>query len=150
MKNYLIVGCGFFGAVIANELSKISSNTITIIDKRDHIGGNCYTKKINDINVHVYGPHIFKTNSEKIWNYINNKRKTSSPPSRYIVAGHSLGGGLTYLTSADVTSNGLRDLFKFFPIAGPYSGNQDFVNYIIQRRLYSIFNIYIKFCLFSM
>jgi hypothetical protein len=68
----------------------------------------------------------------QIWTYINNRQKTKPPPFRYIVTGHSLGGGLTYLTSADVAAKGLRNVFKFFPIAGPYSGNQQFVNYIVQ------------------
>jgi len=70
-KKYLIVGCGFFGAVIAHELAQIATNEIVIIDKRNHIGGNCYTKNDDGINVHLYGPHIFRTNSPKIWNYIN-------------------------------------------------------------------------------
>jgi hypothetical protein len=68
----------------------------------------------------------------QIWSYINNKLKTNPPPM-FIVTGHSLGGGITYLTSADVTAKNLRYKFKLFPIAGPYSGNQDFVNYIIQE-----------------
>lgn len=68
----------------------------------------------------------------QIWSYINSKLKSPVPPPVFIVTGHSLGGGLTYLTSADVAAKGLRNKFKFFPIAGPYSGNQDFVNYIVQ------------------
>ena len=70
------------------------------------------------------------TLQKQIWNYIKNKLNLNPPI--FIVTGHSLGGGLTYLTSADVTVNNLRNKFKLFPIAGPYSGNQDFVNYIIQ------------------
>lgn len=68
--DYLIVGAGLFGCVCAYELSKMG-NHILIIDKRNHIGGNCYTKKINNIQVHMYGPHIFHTNNKKIWDYIN-------------------------------------------------------------------------------
>lgn len=68
--DYLIVGCGLTGAVIANEL-KQKGKKILIIDKRNHIGGNVYTEHINGIHVHKYGPHIFHTNKKEIWDYIN-------------------------------------------------------------------------------
>lgn len=68
--DFLIVGGGLFGATFANLASR-DKKTCLIIDKRDHIGGNCYTKKISDIDVHMYGPHIFHTNNDKIWNYVN-------------------------------------------------------------------------------
>ena len=70
MYDYLIVGSGFFGSVYAHEATKRGSKCL-VIDKRSHIGGNCFTKNIEGINVHMYGPHIFNTNSTKIWNYIN-------------------------------------------------------------------------------
>ena len=72
MKKYdvLIVGAGMFGSVCARELTD-EGHTCLVIDKRDHIGGNCYTKKIHDIDVHVYGPHIFHTSNFLVWNYIN-------------------------------------------------------------------------------
>lgn len=56
--DYLIVGAGLFGAVMSHELTKKGYNCI-IIEKRSHIGGNVYTERINDINVHKYGAHIF-------------------------------------------------------------------------------------------
>ena len=71
MYDYLIVGAGLFGSVFAKEATACGKKCL-IIDKRDHIGGNCYTKKIHNINVHEYGPHIFHTNSDKIWDYVNN------------------------------------------------------------------------------
>jgi len=68
--DYVVVGSGLFGSVFAN-LATEDGNSCLVIDKRTHIGGNCYTKRVEDIDVHVYGPHIFHTNSQKIWDYIN-------------------------------------------------------------------------------
>jgi UDP-galactopyranose mutase len=68
--DYLIVGAGLFGATFAYEAKK-KGKTCLVIDKRDHIAGNIYTKKVHDINVHEYGAHIFHTSDKKIWNYIN-------------------------------------------------------------------------------
>lgn len=72
--DYLIVGSGLFGAILARELTLAGASCI-VIDKRMHIGGNCYTKKVEDINVHEYGPHIFHTSNLKVWKYINNFTK---------------------------------------------------------------------------
>lgn len=66
----LIVGAGLFGAVSAHELSKMG-HTIDVIDKRDHIAGNIYTKEVEGIQVHEYGAHIFHTSNKEIWKYIN-------------------------------------------------------------------------------
>ena len=65
----LIVGAGLFGAVCAHELSK-QGHQITVIEKRDHIAGNIYTKDIAGIQVHEYGAHIFHTTNPKIWEYV--------------------------------------------------------------------------------
>lgn len=67
--DYLIVGSGLWGSVFAKEKQKQGKRCL-IVDKRSHIGGNCYTEKIEEINVHKYGAHIFNTNDEKIWNYL--------------------------------------------------------------------------------
>lgn len=69
-KNILIVGAGFYGSIFAHELKGYGFK-VTIIDKRKHIGGNCFTERINEIDIHKYGPHIFHTNDEKIWKWIN-------------------------------------------------------------------------------
>ena len=69
MYDYLIVGGGLFGSVIANKLLE-SNKKVLIIDKRDHIGGNVYSQNINEIEIHKYGPHIFHTNDSKIWEYV--------------------------------------------------------------------------------
>ena len=68
--DYVIVGSGFFGAVCAYEL-KEKGKKVCVIEKRDHIGGNCYTEEIEGIHVHKYGPHIFHTNNERVWHWIN-------------------------------------------------------------------------------
>lgn len=68
--DYLIVGAGFFGSVCAHELYKQGKKCL-VIDKRSHIGGNCYTKNRDGINVHEYGPHIFHTSNKVIWDWIN-------------------------------------------------------------------------------
>lgn len=68
--DYLIVGAGFFGSICAYELNKRGKN-VCVIDKRNHIGGNCYTSNRDGINVHDYGPHIFHTSNEDVWNWIN-------------------------------------------------------------------------------
>lgn len=70
MYNYLIVGSGLFGSILARELTDNGYKCL-VIDKRPHIGGNCYTEKIEDINVHKYGAHIFHTSDDGVWEYIN-------------------------------------------------------------------------------
>jgi len=70
MYDYLIVGAGLFGAVCARELTD-AGKKVLVIDKRNHIGGNCYTEEVSGVQVHKYGPHIFHTNSKKVWDYIS-------------------------------------------------------------------------------
>lgn len=71
-KSILIVGAGFYGAVCARELAD-AGHAVTVIEKRTHIGGNCYTRPLENCggHEHVYGPHIFHTNSSKVWNYLS-------------------------------------------------------------------------------
>jgi UDP-galactopyranose mutase len=70
MYDCLIIGSGLFGSVCARELTDVGYKCL-VIDKRNHIGGNCYTENVDGINVHKYGPHIFHTSNKKIWNYVN-------------------------------------------------------------------------------
>lgn len=80
--DYLIVGAGFFGAISAFELTK-KGYTCLVIEKRNHIAGNCYTENVEGINIHKYGAHIFHTNDQEIWDYVNAlvefNRYTNSP-----------------------------------------------------------------------
>ncbi|MDB5208760.1 MAG: glf [Flavisolibacter sp.] len=73
MKRFLIVGAGFSGAILANELAQNLECTIDLIDERPHIGGNCYTERDKEtgVMVHTYGPHIFNTDRKDIWDYVN-------------------------------------------------------------------------------
>ena len=64
-----VVGAGLFGAVVAHEAAKRGMK-VTVIDRRQHIGGNCYTRNEDGINVHVYGAHIFRTSRRDIWDYV--------------------------------------------------------------------------------
>lgn len=68
--DYLIVGAGLYGAVFASEMTKKGKRCL-VIDKRDHIGGNVYTKDVDGIQVHQYGAHIFHTSDKKVWDYVN-------------------------------------------------------------------------------
>lgn len=70
MYDFLIVGSGFFGSVCARELTDLGYKCL-VIDKRNHIGGNCYTENKDGINLHVYGAHIFHTSDEEVWKYVN-------------------------------------------------------------------------------
>lgn len=84
--DYLIVGSGLYGSVFAHE-AKEKGKKVLVIDKRPNIGGNVYTEKVEGINVHKYGAHIFHTNNKKVWNYITRfaefNRFTNSPVANY-------------------------------------------------------------------
>jgi UDP-galactopyranose mutase len=72
MFDYLIVGAGFAGSVLAERLATVSNKKVLIIDQRDHIGGNAYDHYNKDgILIHKYGPHIFHTNSKKVFDYLS-------------------------------------------------------------------------------
>ena len=68
--NYIIIGAGFFGSICAYELTKKGYKCL-VLEKRNHIAGNCYTSNKDGINIHEYGPHIFHTSNEEVWKWIN-------------------------------------------------------------------------------
>ena len=86
MYDYLIVGAGLYGATAARELTD-AGKRVLVVERRPHIGGNAYTKRMEGINVHVYGAHIFHTNLPKVWKYVNRfaefNRFTNSPVANY-------------------------------------------------------------------
>lgn len=86
MYDYLIVGAGLFGAVFAHEAAAAGKRCL-VIDKRGHIAGNIYTEKVEGIDVHRYGAHIFHTNNKKVWDYVNRfavfNRYTNAPVANY-------------------------------------------------------------------
>ncbi|MBR3728882.1 MAG: UDP-galactopyranose mutase [Muribaculaceae bacterium] len=84
--DYLIVGAGLFGAVFAYQ-AKQAEKRCLVIDRRNHLGGNVYCDKIEGINVHRYGAHIFHTRNRKVWDFVNSivefNRYTNCPVARY-------------------------------------------------------------------
>jgi len=84
--DYLVVGAGLYGAIFAHEMTKKGKRCL-VIEKRLHIGGNCYTENIEGIQVHKYGAHIFHTSDKNVWNYVNSfaefNRFTNSPIARW-------------------------------------------------------------------
>ena len=86
MYDYLIVGAGLFGSVFAHEAKK-AGKKVLVIDKREHTGGNIYTKEVEGIQVHQYGAHIFHTSNQEVWDYVQQfaefNRYTNSPVARY-------------------------------------------------------------------
>lgn len=84
--DYLIVGAGLYGAVCARELTD-TGQRVLVIDKRDHIAGNVYTEEVGGIHVHRYGAHIFHTNDDEVWDYVQRfaefNRFTNSPVANY-------------------------------------------------------------------
>ena len=89
----LIIGCGFGGAVFA-RLAADAGHNVTIIDKRKHIGGNCFTSKDEEtgIEVHKYGPHIFHTNDKRVWDFLKKYTDFNS----YINRVKAVSGGKVY------------------------------------------------------
>ena len=84
--DYLIVGSGLYGSIFAREATNKGYKCL-VIDKRDNVGGNIYTEKVEGINVHKYGAHIFHTNNRKVWDYITQfatfNRFTNSPVANF-------------------------------------------------------------------
>lgn len=83
MYDFIIVGAGLFGCVLANELKRIGS--VCVFEKEDHIGGTCYTEERNGITIHKNGAHIFRTNDKEIYEYIS-KFCEMIPYTHYVIA----------------------------------------------------------------
>ena len=72
MFDAVIIGAGFAGAVLAERLATQQNKKILLVEKRQHIGGNCYDyRDKNGIIVHKYGPHLFHSNSRQVWDYLS-------------------------------------------------------------------------------
>lgn len=86
MYDYLIVGSGLYGSIFAREATD-KGYKVLVIDKRENVGGNIYTEKVEGINFHKYGAHIFHTNIKEVWDYLNQyttfNRFTNSPVANY-------------------------------------------------------------------
>ena len=83
---YLVVGSGLYGAVFAHEAAE-RGEKVTVIEQREHVAGNIYTKEVDGIQVHQYGAHIFHTSNKEVWNYVHQfaefNRYTNSPVANY-------------------------------------------------------------------
>ena len=86
MYDYLIVGAGLYGAVMARQALD-AGKSVLVVDKRPHIGGNVYTEEVEGIHVHRYGAHIFHTTDRRVWDYVNRfaefNRFTNAPVANY-------------------------------------------------------------------
>ena len=86
MYDFLIVGAGLYGAVMAQQLRR-RGRSVLVIERRDHIAGNVYTENMEGIHVHKYGAHIFHTNNKEVWEYVQRfaefNRFTNSPVANY-------------------------------------------------------------------
>ena len=84
--DYLIVGSGLYGSTFAYK-AKQAGKTCLVIDKRSHAGGNVYCEKVEGINVHKYGAHIFHTNNKSVWDFVNSivefNRYTNCPIANF-------------------------------------------------------------------
>ena len=71
--DFLIVGAGFSGAVLARQLADNGGTRSLVVDERSHVGGKCHTERdaATGVMVHQYGPHIFNTDNERVWQYVN-------------------------------------------------------------------------------
>ena len=83
--DFLIVGAGLYGSVVAHQLFE-TGKKVLVIDKRSNIAGNVYTENVEGIHVHKYGAHIFHTNNKEVWDYVQRfatfNRFTNSPTIR--------------------------------------------------------------------
>lgn len=94
-----VVGAGFSGAVVARELAE-DGHRVDVFDSRDHVAGNCHTARHdNGVMVHVYGPHIFHTQHERVWNYV--RRWAEMKPYRHTV--RAMSGGRMYRLPMNLT-----------------------------------------------
>ena len=106
---YLIVGAGISGSVLANLIAERLNQKVLIIDRREHIAGNCfdYLNANENITVHKYGPHIFHTNNKEVWDYLSNFTKWHYfyLKSNVMIEGNRV--------SLPFTLKTLRELFSF-------------------------------------
>jgi len=125
--NICIVGAGFSGAVIARELAE-KGHRVVVVDERAHIGGNCHTERDGRTGVmlHVYGPHIFHTDNERVWEYIN-RFGTMMP---YVNRVKAVAGGRVYSLPIN-----LHTINQFFDRAMSPSEAESFIKQLARRDI---------------
>ena len=148
MFDYLIVGAGFAGSVMAERLAADAGCKVLIIDRRNHIGGNAYDHYDDaGILVHKYGPHIFHTNSKDVWDYLS--RFTEWRPYQHRVQAWVDGQLVPIPINLDTVNKlyGLKltsfELMKFFESVAekrePIRTSEDVIVSKVGRELYEKF-----------
>jgi|694.fasta_scaffold82163_4 UDP-galactopyranose mutase len=141
LKRVLVVGCGLYGATVARLLCK--NFRVYLIDKRNHIGGNCYSEFKNNIHVHKYGPHAFHTNSVKIWDFIRQYSDFNDFRLKVIVNydGKYYNFPINLITLNNILGiKNLKEAEEF--IQNRKENNQNFQDFVISKvgvNLYKIF-----------
>ncbi|MBQ9448872.1 MAG: UDP-galactopyranose mutase [Acholeplasmatales bacterium] len=140
MYDYLIVGAGLYGAVCAFELTKKGYKCL-VIDKRDHIAGNIYTKEIEGINVHQYGAHIFHTHEKWVWDYVNQfaefNNYINQPVARYKQELYNLPFNMNTFTklwndvfTPEDAKNRIEEEKKLFNVSDPKNLEEQAINLV--------------------
>jgi UDP-galactopyranose mutase len=145
--DYLIIGSGLFGAICARELTDNGFKCL-VIDSRNHIGGNCYTENKEGINIHKYGPHIFHTNDDKIWEYINKYSKfnnfTYRPRVNYKNKIYSFPINLLTLYQVFDVKTPIEAISKLESLRQKIDNPKNLEEYVLSQVGEDIYNIFIK------
>ena len=141
MYDFLIVGAGLYGSVCARELTDKGYSCL-VIDKRSHIGGNCHTSRQSGIDVHTYGPHIFHTSNQEVWEYINRFTEfipyKFSPVANYFGELYSLPFNLWtfYQIYGDHSVNGVSKKLSMFASDEEPSNLEEFAIQAVGKKMY--------------
>lgn len=133
--DYLIVGSGLFGSVFAHEAHK-SGKRCLVIDKRPHLGGNIHCENVDGINIHKYGAHIFHTNSEEIWNYVNQFAKfnnyINSPIANYKGETYNLPFNMNTFEQfwGKISVEGVKEKLAGFKIENPKNLEEQAISFV--------------------
>ena len=152
--NYIIVGAGIYGATLA-RLLKDSNHQVKVLEKRNHIGGNCYTEKVGNIEVHKYGAHIFHTSNNLVWKFVNRFARfypyVHSVMARHGSSLYNLPFNLNTfnkiwdISDPQVAFNKIADEIKSEEAKGTFSkGTNDLESYAISQVGRTIYEYFIK------
>lgn len=145
--DFLVGGCGMFGAVFAQQMTE-RSKKVLLIEKRSHIGGNCYTEAFENIQVHKYGPHIFHTSIDRVWKYVNRFAKfnnfVNSPKVRYRDKLYSFPINLMTLYQLWGVKNPAEAKAKLEQVAIPIDNPRNLEEWVLSQVGQEIYEIFIK------
>ena len=147
MFDYLIVGSGLYGSICARELTD-KGYRCRVVEKRNHVGGNCYTENVDGINIHNYGPHIFHTSNDKVWDYINKFVKFNNfiytPKVSYKDKIYSFPINLMTLYQVFGVKTPDEAIKKLQEIKIPNNNPKNFEEYILSQVGTELYEIFIK------